>query len=485
MATTIYVGAVRLKVSPKLDKDDFLLVRKAFTYIVHNYQFTTQHQLYGWNGQKTLFYKDQSAPAGCLYRMQRILKQKLGHKVTIVYENDYTPKGTGKIHGFSLEEFQQVAVKRAVKYRRGIVDAPVRAGKTAIAAAIISRVDHFPVWVVTNGKDLVWQTAEALEYHLKIPVGTFSEGKFSDGTIIVTSYQAILRALTAATAKPGEGRKLKQETRQRNKGILRKIEKAKVFIFDECHHALSPKTQSLFSNMKSAGYVIGLSGTPKPDGVNKLELEAAIGAVISKVRYETLINHGRIARPMITVYKMPYSWYSTSLQEFADVYESNIVQNVLRNIFIADIAKKLKKANKTTFIMIRKLDHGPILRALIPGSVFVHGKIPSARRKVLYAGLQHKDIMCIIATVGKEGLNIPKLDAVINAEGYKATTATMQKMRSLTASKDKKYGHIIDFIDRGKFIGKHSNIRIKLYKSMGSVKLRVRQVPPTLYSTGS
>jgi superfamily II DNA or RNA helicase len=481
MDVQIEVGATRLKISPRLPLEDSRLLRKRFTYVMHNYQFTTQHKLYGWDGRKTVIYKDQTAPAGCLYRIRNFLEEKLQHDVEVTYKNDYKPCGTIDIYGFELKTFQKQAIKRIVKYRRGIIQAPVRAGKTAIAAAAIKRIGHYPAWLITYGKDLVHQTRKDLEYHLQMPVGVFSEGKYSDGKVIVTSYQAITRAISAAKKKKEENAKLKDETKQRNLALLRLIRGAKVFIFDECHHALAPKNRDLLGEMQSAGYVMGLSGTPKPDDTHYLELEAAIGAVIFKVKYETLIKHGRIARPMITIYKMPYRWYTTGLKEFSDVYDSNVVQNLYRNRFIADVVKHLYKSNKTAFVMIRKLDHGPILRALIPGSVFVQGKISSEIRAELYQSLQSKAIHCIVATVGKEGLNIPKLDAVVNAEGYKSSVTTMQKMRSLTATEGKKYGIIVDFMDRGKFLGKHSKARERIYKKMGNIKLKVRQVPADFY----
>jgi len=178
---------------------------------------------------------------------------------------------------------------------------------------------------------------------------------------------------------------------------------------------------------------------------------------------------------------MPYRWYTTGLREFADIYESNVVQNLYRNRFIADVVTHLFKAKKTAFVMIRKLAHGPILRALIPGSVFVQGKLSSEIRAELYQALQDKKIHCIIATVGKEGLNIPKLDAVINAEGYKSSVTTMQKLRSLTATSGKKYGIVIDFMDKGKFLGKHSKKRKHLYKKMGAIKLKIKQIPADFY----
>jgi len=478
MDIQIEVGAIRLSVSPRLPLEDMRLLRKQFTYVMHNYKFTTQHKLYGWDGRKTVVYKNQTAPAGCLYRIRNFLERKLHHTVVVNYKNDYKPCGNKTIYGLELQKFQKQAISRFIKYRRGIVEAPVRAGKTAIAAASLKRIGHYPAWVITYGKDLVHQTRKDLEYHLQMPIGMFSEGQYVPGKVIVTSYQAITRAISATKKKDS---KLKKETKQRNLVLLKAIRSAKVFIFDECHHALAPKNRDLLNEMLAAGYVMGLSGTPKPDGTHKLELDAAIGSIIFKVKYETLIKHGRLARPMITLYKMPYRWYTTGLREFADVYESNIVQNLYRNLFIADVVKHLHKTHKTAFVMIRKLDHGPILRALIPRSVFVQGKISSDIRAGLYQSLQDKKVHCIIATVGKEGLNIPRLDAVVNAEGYKSSVTTMQKMRSLTATEGKKYGIVIDFMDRGKFLSKHSKRRQELYKKMGDIKLRIKQIPADFY----
>jgi hypothetical protein len=79
--------------------------------------------------------------------------------------------------------------------------------------------------------------------------------------------------------------------------------------------------------------------------------------------------------------------------------------------------------------------------------------------------------------VGKVGLNLPSLDAVINAEGYKARVGTIQKLRSLTASAGKHEGMVIDFIDCGKYLFDHSEERLQRYQTMRGVEIRRRVVP--------
>lgn len=463
------VGTIQLRISPQMPVALFAKLRSKLTYTVPNYQFTNKYKDGLWDGRRTVLYKNHTAPAGCAYRIKQLL-EKEHHEVEIVFKNDYEPSGDTNIHGFELEDFQMTAVQRSVKWRRGIISAPVRAGKTAIAAAILKRINNFPAVVITYGKDLVNQTRDALAFHLQRPIGLFSESEYIPGDIIVTSYQAMGRIVPKRDrwGKIKEVPKTSKKLEFRNDKIMWFLREAKVALFDECHHALAAVNRNVLEELTSAGYVIGLSGTPNPKDAPQLEVEAGIGSTIFKVRYETLIKHNRIARPMIVIYKLPYAWYTThGLKSFDDFYEANIVRNAPRNQFISDIVEHMRKKKKTCFIMVRKLSHGPILRSLIPGAVFVHGSIDSKTRKELYNSLMKRDITCIIATVGKEGLNLPNLDVVINAEALDSSVCTIQKMRSLTAHEGKKYGIVIDFYDRGKYLSKQSHGRIKIYSSLG------------------
>jgi superfamily II DNA or RNA helicase len=177
------------------------------------------------------------------------------------------------------------------------------------------------------------------------------------------------------------------------------------------------------------------------------------------------------------MYDLPYAWYSTYLPTYDDVVVSNLIDNQMRNRFICELSERLKKQGKTCFIKVTRIEHGVTLNNMIPGSIFVNGSMRGQIRKDIYKTLQDKDIYCVIATVGKEGLNIPSLDVVINAEGSKSAVANKQKMRSLTAFSGKTYGIIIDFLDKGRYLTKHSKKRLKLYKSLKGFEITTRKVP--------
>jgi superfamily II DNA or RNA helicase len=473
----IQAGPTKLTIFPELPKPLFLYIRKKLTYIMKGFEYTKFHKEFGWDGRICKFSKNQTAPAGYVYRVRKAIESQ-GYKARIEYINNYEPRGSLEIHGLTLADFQVEAVKRALKYRRGIISAPVRAGKTAIASAIINSIAHYPVWVFTAGKDLVKQTRLDLENHLQRSVGIFSESEYSPGDVIVSSYQAIGHVFPKKGDPKSPPKKiLSKEILTRNSEILQSLADARVLLLDECHHMLAPVNSRILEHVPNAGYVLGLSGTPNPTGRHYLEMEAAIGSIINKVKYETLINRGRLAKPKIVIYQLPYSWFQhRGLTSFDDVYEASVVENLPRNQFISDLVKGLSRQGKTCYIMIRRLHHGPLLRNLIPGSMFLHGAIPSETRKEIYKSLMDKNIKCIISTVGKEGLNLPSLDVVINAEGYNSKVTTVQKMRSLTAFEGKEYGIIIDFLDRGKYLNKHSKKRIDIYSKIGSAEIVYKQV---------
>ena len=440
---------------------------------IHGYEYTQLGRSGQWDGYKRLFKRrDRSFPTGCIRRVLNIFKGA-GHTFDVEYSVNDLPVGELKVADIKPFPFQFECAQKAIDGRYGIIHAPVRAGKTAIIGLMLSRISQHPTWIITYGKDLVVQTQREMERFLQKKVGLFSESVFEDGDVIVSSYQALSRLYDSVSKS--------SVIKHRNVEIKASIENAKVLILDECQYALAPKTSVLLSKFDKVSFRIGLSGTPKPTNKSRLEVEAVIGPILVKIPIKQLIELKRIAKPVALIYDLPATWFTYHLDEFAEWYEANIVRNVCRNKLISKLVDKLNAQNKTCFVMVRKRYHGELLQELIPRSVYVHGDIASNIRKELYSRLHKKEISCIISTVGKVGLDIPNLNAVINAEGLAAETITLQKMRSLTASSDKDYGIIIDFMDHGVYLRDHSELRLAMYKKIDGFIIKEFKVPPTLF----
>lgn len=471
MKYTIYIGASRLKIFQQLSPNDLIYLISNTKYRPYGYQFSPQYKMRIWDGYKKLVYKNQTAPAPLYLKITSILK-KLGHTYELIWENPIEPIGKAEVKTLELDDLQHKAIERAIKYKYCAIEAAIRSGKTAMTAAMFNRIGCYPGVLITQGKDLVLQTRNEYQKFLDASIGFFSESAFEPGDILVTSYAALIRLY---------GKETKQ-FEERNREIKKIIARTKVLILDECHHAFSVKSQKILENFTNIGYKISVSGTVKPDKVKKIEMESVIGKVVNNIRFKELIERGRIAKPKIILYDLPRAWYRDYLPEYKDIYDANIMENELRNRFIASLVAHASKKDKTVFIMVRRRPHGEILNSLIPEAVYVHGDTDSGERKILYDRLQNKTLKCIIATVGKEGLNIPRLDIVINAEGLAGEVVTVQKMRSLTGCSDKEKGIVIDFMDHGKYLDDHSLDRCNKYESLDGFEIKKKKVSKDIFN---
>lgn len=484
MVITLIIGPHSLKVFPALQPGMREELGAELTFTVPNYIFTQAYKTFGWDGKKCLFYKDQTAPSGLARRIIKFFEENDCH-VNVKYLKDYEALGSADLIGINLDAFQIKAINAAVENRYGIIHAPIRSGKTEISSGIIKRINQYPTWVVTSaaqgGREVVTQTQKNISLRLGVPVGLFSESRFEPADVVVTSYEALKHLI------PKKGHVISDRTLERNRSILESITSAKVLLLDECHHAFSQKSDKIIKLFKNIGYKIGLSGTPKPNGATKLEVEAGIGPIIAKGSFNALIKSGRLAKPLVFIYELPERWFPeyTYASEYSDIYWSRIVTNEHRNRFIAETANSLIKKQKRVYIIVRRKEHGRLIQQYIAESVYIEGDCETEKRKWYYSEINAGRLLCIISTVGKEGLNIPNLDAVINAEGLASPVATVQKMRSLTAAANKKYGIVIDFIDRGKYLYEHSIDRVRQYSKYKEFIVTKKLVPPNFFEEKS
>lgn len=457
---TITLYPLNMVISPSLDFEDKEAVIKACTFKPNGYQYSPKYAAGKWDGNICLYQrKNQSAPVGLWKKVRDALKKRK-NTVKIKYFKEVKPTGEIKVLPFDLYPFQVDAIKAAEKEKFGYIQAPVRAGKTAIMAGFINYTNNYPIWIITTGKDLVLQIKKDMEELTGLDVGYFSSGKLvKSDRVMVSSYQALARVKNT--------QKTSEKVKERNNEILKMMHEAKAVLLDECHLAFGNNIEQRLKSFDTVYYRIGLSASPKPDNKKLVEKLVAIGPLVYKIDFDHLIKIKRVAKPLVILYKLPMKWYANYVMEFSDIVDTNIVRNHPRNLFIKRLVLEMNKKGKSTLVMVNRIVHGEILNNLIEGSVFIHGEIDPEIRKTTYDMLQDKKIGCVISTVGKVGLNLPRLDVVINAEGLASSVATMQKMRSLTAHEGKSVGVVFDFIDRGKYLSDHSQERRNLYLQYG------------------
>lgn len=367
--------------------------------------------------------------------------------------------------GPPLREYQQQAIDAAIKDRgwftgRGLLNLPIRSGKTKLAAGLMCHLGFRTLFVVPSDL-LLYQTVDALKEVMEpAPIGIVGAGEHKPDWITVATAQTLL-------ARPKLAAKLLGES--------------DLFIMDESHHLEGPAWRGL-ALKADAPYKLGLSATIfvsqlRDNAQSSIWLKACTGPILYRVSMNRLIRQGYLMRPRIVFYKFQHP-VGTSKWNWQRVVKECLAQNRHRNCLIADLAERAAKKGKRVLIDTGRKDQMKSLRDYLLArdiSVdIVHGGTPPQSRWGIIRKFQAGETQCLIGTVFGEGVDIPELEVVINAEGQKSATASIQRMRNLTPSEGKGEVLFIDIADLGQtHLAGHALERLKLYRGMRGFIVRV------------
>ncbi len=218
----------------------------------------------------------------------------------------------------------------------------------------------------------------------------------------------------------------------------------------------------------------GLTATLPNEQSHRLVLEGLVGPVIGHISIKNGVDLGLLAKPIIKIKKIPYSYAIRELRAYKDVYTKGIVENKIRNNIVVDETIKLMQEGKTVLVLVVQTEHGQNLANLFKEKghnvPFVWGATEVDERTAMKNALQRKDLKCLIASiVFRRGINIPSLGAVVNASGGKSETVVLQGIgRGLRKTDDKNSVTILDFLDLSHpFLVSHVAQRLELYSDEG------------------
>lgn len=354
-----------------------------------------------------------------------------------------------------LYDYQEAAVDAVERSHHGILWVPTGGGKTEIACGLAKRL-NCPWLFLVHRKSLLNQTAARFLARCGEQAGTIGEGRWQPSEwFTVATFQTLVRALKD------------KRSRARAKALL---EQAGGLIVDECHVLPADSFWKVAMLAKNAYYRVGLSGTPLARGDRKsTQAIAALGPVLYRIKAETLVDRGRLAKPTIRMVEVVQEVEAPTWQ---GVEGLAIVRSPLRNRVLTNIAKK---AAKPALCFVKQLKHGHRLKQRFEKAglkvEFAQGKHSVVWRENLVRSLERGDIDVLICTViFQEGIDIPSLASVINAAGMKSIIAALQRLgRGLRTDQGKKMTvEVWDIHDKGnKHLEKHTRTRVKAYASEG------------------
>lgn len=234
-----------------------------------------------WDGFVYLFDRRRCRfPSGLAVRVLEFLKRK-GVQYAVEKDLPALPPSVTRPFSpaFSLRPYQEEAVERALKYKRGVISIPTGGGKTEVMQRIGHELAAPRILVLVPSRALLRQTVRRFkavfpeEVVIQWGDGKKPPDKVPEQYILVATAQSAFTLDHAIVAR------------------------ANVVFVDESHHQSAAIFRETTVRCKDARYVYGFSATPfRHDGTEK-ELEGWIGQIIYEVSYDHLIDNGWLVPP--------------------------------------------------------------------------------------------------------------------------------------------------------------------------------------------
>ena len=414
------------------------------------YKDPRAHFRYGGPQNVYLLSAQHEFPAGFIPQITKAAKLE-GFAVEVADRRGPPPAHDPNADLGWLRDYQKRAVDLVEAKTRGILWLPTGAGKTEVAVGL-TRAFPVPWLFVVHRKDLMHNAAERFnrrnaEHGLDLDdAACFGDGVYEVGErLTVASFQTLARRLD----KPG--------------GVM----------VDECHTLPADSFYRTLMKFDRAYYRIGLSGTPLARGDKRSLLSvAALGPVIYRIRPDTLIKLGVIAKPHIRMVPVEHDEAKVDAKTYQGTYSKAVIRSSPRN---RAIVRAAKEAAKPALIFIQQTKHGEILKNRLTkaglNADFVWGAGTSATRQRLVKALRYGDLdVLVCSSIFQEGVDIPELRAVVNAAGGKSNIAAIQRVGRGMRRPDDTHAtfEVWDFDDRGhKWLERHSRARIRAYAKEG------------------
>jgi len=159
----------------------------------------------------------------------------------------------------------------------------------------------------------------------------------------------------------------------------------------------------------------------------------------------------------------------------------------MRNLRICQKAEELFREGRQVMILVQRIEHGKTLDDLLwsfkgPSFIphqFISGKEKSEDREKALEEFKNGDLPVLIATtILDEGVDVPKIDALIIAGGNKARIGALQRIgRGLRTGGNFSNLKVVDFADlTQKYLIRHALARLKIYKSQQAFNIYFSEI---------
>ena len=352
----------------------------------------------------------------------------------------------------TLRDYQEDAVKTALRMGRGICLMGTGAGKTITTASLIENFylnsvskNAFKCLVLVPDLGLVTQTYnDFLSYGVSFKP-TMWTGKH-DPDLTSNVFVVNLAIL------------------QRRFEEIEWLKHIDLLIVDECHKGKADVTGKIISKITTP-HKYGFTGTLPDKNGDKWSVLGKLGPIIFEkssyeLRQENFLTNVEVKCVNLCYKPVPKMKYR---QELDFLYESEF-----RNNMIKEIATKFPK---NILVLINHIRHGEILmeklKDISKKVYFIQGKVEVEERERIKEIIEkHDDVVCIaLSSIFSTGVNIKNLHMIMFAAGGKAFIRTVQSIgRGLRLHPSKNKLYIFDLVDNLRYGIEHGEARKNIYE---------------------
>lgn len=444
MTIDIEINNIEGKVLTHLSKDQLSVISDKCSFKVEGSDFKAAmfkaktRGKCNWDGTKRLFNaQTRKFPVGLLHRVSEIFRQSY-FDVNIIDKRVHLPAQTmGKFNGREPREYQRNVVITSLMHGIGTVKAATGSGKTVMAAQTIHAIGKKAVFIV-HTKDLLYQTKAAFEDMFGCEIGQIGDGVVDTKFVTVATVQSLSYAFNVKFDKY----KYDEEydtiesfdmSADKKREILTWACGVGTIIFDEVQNVCSRTASGVRFSFVNADYAFGYSASPWRDDGSDMMIEGAFGPIICDVPASMLIDQGYLVQPHILIKSVPRVDDMGDKATYESVYRRQVVENTFRNHMIINDALEHYNLGRSVLILVTQIKHGEILEKMIRDSgneaIFISGRNRSKyRNKVIDDMRSGKSQLIIATTIADVGLDVPRLNTIIEAGAGKSSVIALQRV---------------------------------------------------------
>ncbi|MFW6282045.1 MAG: DEAD/DEAH box helicase family protein [bacterium] len=446
-----------------LNTSQALEIKEHFSCYIEQHWFNPKVKAKIWDGRISFYdWREQTIPIGLFPQFIKFCN-KFGYQYKLNFDkeelfNHISDEDLQQLYEvifqgteYEPRDYQHEAIKKALKFKRGVIESPTASGKSLAVYSIIRfilGITEGKILLIVPNINLVnqmfsdfsdygWKHAEnfcSLIFHKSDKVDW-------NRPIIISTWQSIYKKSQSF------------------------FEQFDAVLVDETHGASSNSINSCLKKCVNAEYRIGLTGTMPKELINQFTIYGYLGPKIFELKSSELIDKGVLSKIKIANLLLKYPdeiiyryWHSDdgniqkySYNEELDVIYENKDRNKVFNYILNKVDKK-----QNVLVLCSKISHLKEIKKYLEEnfkdrSVYeIYGDIEGDERERIRKLANVDDGVIIVGTwkTMSTGINIKKLHHVIFASSLKSRIKILQSIgRGLRTHETKDKVLIWDIID--------------------------------------